>query len=84
MTSAVHLFDLDLSEPATRQHVVRCRACRHVLRNPESRWARIGPECAERLGLTRRKPVRIRAAANRWACDGQLDLLAQRQDNQSR
>lgn len=72
------------SEPAAREHVVRCRACRHVLRAPESRWARIGPECAERLGLARRKPVRIRAAAAHWMCDGQLDLLAQRQETEPR
>ncbi|MFI6902299.1 DUF6011 domain-containing protein [Nonomuraea sp. NPDC050394] len=79
----MNLFEV-LSEPAAREHVVRCRACRHVLRAPESRWARIGPECAERLGLARRKPVRIRAAAAHWMCEGQLDLLAQRQETESR
>ncbi|GAA0932916.1 DUF6011 domain-containing protein [Nonomuraea longicatena] len=69
----VTLFDL--GEPAVREHVVRCAACKHALRTPESRLAGIGPDCASRLGLASRRPLRITGVPSGWNCDGQLDLL---------
>ncbi|MEV4159980.1 DUF6011 domain-containing protein [Nonomuraea dietziae] len=70
---AVTLFDL--SEPFVREHVVRCEACKHTLRTPESRAAGIGPECAARLGLAPRKPLKITGVPRGWNCEGQIDLL---------
>ncbi|WP_327088375.1 DUF6011 domain-containing protein [Nonomuraea sp. NBC_01738] len=66
---------LDLSEPAIYSHVVRCAACKHRLRTPESRAAGIGPECAARLGLAARRPLRLTGVPRGWMCDGQTALL---------
>jgi hypothetical protein len=66
---------LDLDEPATRAHVVRCEACKHTLRTPESRALGLGPDCAAKLGLAPRKPLRITGVPQGWDCDGQTDLL---------
>ncbi|MEU7831355.1 DUF6011 domain-containing protein [Nonomuraea sp. NPDC049129] len=66
---------LDLSEPATRDHVVLCNACKHTLKTPESRALGLGPDCASKLGLTPRRPIRITGVPAGWNCYGQTDLL---------
>jgi hypothetical protein len=66
---------LDLGEPSFRAHVVRCEACKHTLRTPESRALGLGPDRASKLGLTSRKPLRITGVPQGWDCDGQTDLL---------
>lgn len=67
---------LDLDDPAAREHVTRCAACKHRLRTPESRALGLGPDCASKLGITPRRPIRIVGVPRGWNCDGQLDLLA--------
>ena len=68
---------LDLDEPATREHVVLCEACKHTLKTPESRALGLGPDCASKLGLTPRRPLRITGVPAGWDCDGQTDLLGE-------
>ena len=66
---------LDLDEPSTREHVVRCDACKHALKTPQSRALGLGPDCASKLGLTPRRPLRITGVPVWRECEGQLDLL---------
>jgi hypothetical protein len=66
---------LDLDVPAVAEHVVRCHSCKHMLRTPESRALGLGPDCASKLGLTPRKPVRITGGSAWRYCEGQMDLL---------
>ncbi|MER6942509.1 DUF6011 domain-containing protein [Nonomuraea sp. NPDC000554] len=65
---------LDLDDQATREHVTQCRACKHALKTPESRALGLGPDCASKLGLTPRRPLRI-TGLRWWDCDGQTDLF---------
>ncbi|MFG2071414.1 DUF6011 domain-containing protein [Nonomuraea maritima] len=66
---------LDLDEPAAGDHIARCAACKHRLRTPGSQALGLGPDCASRLGLSPRKPVRITGVAKWRDCAGQTDLL---------
>jgi hypothetical protein len=66
---------LDLDEPATRDHVTRCAACKHTLRTPESRALGLGPDCASKLGIAPRRPLRITGVPVWREIDGQTDLL---------
>ncbi|TMR11734.1 hypothetical protein ETD86_34765 [Nonomuraea turkmeniaca] len=66
---------LDLDEPATRDHVTRCTACKHTLTTPESRALGIGPDCAAKLGIAPRKPLRITGVPVWRDCAGQMALL---------
>jgi hypothetical protein len=66
---------LDLDDPATREHVTRCKACKHTLRTPESRALGLGPDCASKLGLTPRRPLRITGVPAGWTVEGQIDLF---------
>ncbi|TDD52044.1 hypothetical protein E1286_09430 [Nonomuraea terrae] len=68
-------FALDLDEPANREHVSRCAACKHRLRTEASRGLGLGPDCASKLGITSRRPVRITGVAKWRDCDGQISLL---------
>ncbi|MEU5864371.1 MULTISPECIES: DUF6011 domain-containing protein [unclassified Nonomuraea] len=40
---------LDFDEPAARDHVTKCAACKHSLRAAESRALGVGPDCASKL-----------------------------------
>ncbi|MFI6601482.1 DUF6011 domain-containing protein [Nonomuraea sp. NPDC050536] len=73
--SQPQLLVLDLDEFKIRSHLVRCRACRHRLRAPASQARGIGPECAARLGIAPRRPVRITGVPRGWTIAGQVDLL---------
>lgn len=66
---------LDLDEHSTRDHVTRCAACKHTLRTPESRALGLGPDCASKLGVAPRKPLRITGVPTGWDIKGQGDLL---------
>ncbi|MET9339256.1 DUF6011 domain-containing protein [Nonomuraea sp. NPDC003804] len=66
---------LDFGEPAVRDHVVRCGSCRRLLRDPASQALGLGQDCAEKLGVAPRKPIRITGVPQGWDCDGQMDLL---------
>ncbi|TDD54567.1 hypothetical protein E1286_05085 [Nonomuraea terrae] len=66
---------LDLGEPSTRDHVSRCAACKHRLRTDASRALGLGPDCASKLGITPRRPVRITGVEKWRDCEGQIDLL---------
>lgn len=68
---------LDLDQPEVREHVARCRACRHLLRTPESRALGVGPDCASRLGIAPRKPIRITGVPRGFDIEGQGDLFDQ-------
>lgn len=68
---------LDIDEPSTRDHVTKCAACKHTLKTPESRALGVGPDCAEKLGIAPRKPLRITGVQVWRDCEGQTDLLAQ-------
>jgi hypothetical protein len=75
--ASVNLLDLD--EPSTRDHVVLCEACRHTLKTPESRALGLGPDCASKLGLTPRRPLRITGVPTGWDVDGQTALFEDEQ-----
>jgi hypothetical protein len=66
---------LDLDDPATREHVTRCKACKHTLRTPESRALGLGPDCASKLGIAPRRPLRITGVPTGWDVEGQTDLF---------
>ncbi|MEV0231614.1 DUF6011 domain-containing protein [Nonomuraea sp. NPDC050786] len=68
-------FVLGLDEPSVQDHITRCRACKHTLRTPESQTLGIGPECAAKLGLAPRRPLRITGLETWRDCEGQIDLL---------
>ncbi|MFI7615102.1 DUF6011 domain-containing protein [Nonomuraea terrae] len=64
-----------LDGPDAREHVSRCAACKHRLRTPESQLLGLGPDCASKLGITARRPVRITGVEKWRDCEGQIDLL---------
>lgn len=66
---------LDLDDPDTREHVTKCAACKHTLRTPESRALGLGPDCASKLGVAPRRPLRITGVPSGWSVAGQTDLL---------
>ncbi|MFE3452401.1 DUF6011 domain-containing protein [Nonomuraea sp. NPDC059194] len=72
----------ELDEPTVGESptVGRCRCCKHTLRTPESRALGLGPDCASKLGLAPRKPLRITGVPQGWDCDGQIDLLEETHD----
>jgi hypothetical protein len=62
---------LDLAVPAPV--VVYCDDCHHPLWTPESRKLRLGPDCAEKRGISLTKPyARSRSGGD---CEGQTNLL---------
>lgn len=66
---------VDLDQPEVHDHASRCRACKHLLRTPESRALGVGPDCASRLGITPRRAVRGTGVPRGWDIEGQGDLL---------
>jgi hypothetical protein len=66
---------LDLDNVGAREHVTRCTACKHTLKTPESQALGVGPDCASKLGIAPRKPLRITGVPTGWDVEGQTDLL---------
>ncbi|MFI7615586.1 DUF6011 domain-containing protein [Nonomuraea terrae] len=68
-------FPLDLGVPSTREHLTRCAACKHKLRTPGSQALGLGPDCASKLGVAPRRPLRITGVAKWRDCEGQMELF---------
>ncbi|MFD9949853.1 DUF6011 domain-containing protein [Nonomuraea sp. NPDC059022] len=69
------LLDLDPAVVGETPTTGRCRCCRHKLADPVSLAYGIGPDCRERLGITRRRRLRLSRVRPGGDCPGQGDLL---------
>lgn len=70
---------LDLGDESAQEHVTQCRSCKHALKTSESRALGLGPDCASKLGLTPRRPLRITGVPTGWDVDGQTALFEDEQ-----